>query len=98
MKTRKVELKGFVGCAAFQKGPGLSDPRILFYKDKSVPYPATLTIEVPVEEKSVTITESEFDEALSAARKEWHRQSLSYPTSDEYGAVTFLKSKLFGEG
>jgi len=93
MKIRRVELKGFVSKDASELYDRLRNG-ITFAQidpDERVEnrswVSATLTFEVPVEEKKIELTESELDRIFES-------YEMLYPTTYKQ----WLKSKLFGKG
>lgn len=67
------------------------------YKEKptsvgpgGITVPCTIMLEMPVEEKKVTITESDYDKAFD----EWN----NFRGIDNVGMQQFIKEKLFGGG
>lgn len=86
-KFKTVELKGFV---AIEVSGWNEQGHISVFKEPDGRFrqPATLTIQIPVEEKKVTLTESEFDQAVLGTDIDFRNTSKSW--------TELLKSKLFG--
>lgn len=71
MKTKRVEVKGFIPRGWVVNPQWGKVWQAEFVKDPTDFYsvPATLTFDIPAPEKSVTITESQFDRALEELTK-----------------------------
>lgn len=88
MKTTRIELKGFVLKMDSIMCGGLNGHTTFYSSESGSAFPltpATLTIEVPIPERKVEITESQLD-------------ALFDNDKDRYNAAyLYVKNKLFGE-
>ena len=91
-KTKRVELKGFIHDSFMEQGEVAFGRNHKFSAVEADGYhtPAAISFEVPIPEKSVTITESEFDAAVYGTDRDFRKTSATWQE--------LLKSKLFGSG